>query len=430
MMYPIKNRIVFLVLLLSRCIYGAWKENQAGEVESVWFESLVRQNSEFSKISTSEECNSTFGWEFWTSLKKSKRSLCESIVQYEYKDYRMLIIENASLSSVEFRTEEWKTPFVDAHIQMDLVCKSAELRKYTPFLRGARNASPKCETWIEDPLVILPWFDTANWWHFLEQGVMPGFTYFGVAQRDLLESGRNPQIATLRWPAERKWNTRDQGVYPTWVALPEVLEKMIGPIRVVPLDPFKTSECFRTILWTSHAPTHLAIDRLGAHTYADCYSPILRSAADLVRSVMGAAAIRSARRKIVYVKRGGSEWTPHQRSRTVRNQDEIIQYLKDKARAMGYEFEALEFYYENMKTAKEQILRVSMAQVMVGVHGAGLATMIALPPESTIIELRVSVVDTHFQRLASLLGHRYYGVAYHRLHLPSNELDYIWDAIK
>ena len=199
-------------------------------------------------------------------------------------------------------------------------------------------------------------------------------------------STRNPQIATLRWPAKQEYNVRKKEVYPTWNALPEVLEKMLGgKLRAVPEDPFTTEEkegeCYRTVAWGLADKLFVNIqnlNRLLERTGGKgCFSPIVRSAADVLRSVMGVPYVRgpfptvtrvnmSDGRavetqtvlpiRVVYMKRSqGEVWTRHQGARGLANQEELIEFLAKKCREHGLFFEALEFFYTDMKNAQEQV---------------------------------------------------------------------------
>ena len=52
---------------------------------------------------------------------------------------------------------------------------------------------------------------------------------------------------------------------------------------------------------------------------------------------------------------------------------------------------------------------------MVGIHGAGLAGMVALPPGSAVVELRLrnaNLRDNHFVFMAKTMGHNYLQVGF------------------
>lgn len=163
--------------------------------------------------------------------------------------------------------------------------------------------------------------------------------------------------------------------------------------------------------WGSVGETYLDIKNLNKMPV--CFSSVVRSASDVMRSAMGVPLIErkntKAKVRIVYMKRdGGETWTPHQSKRTLSNQDEIVKFLQEECQERNYDFEALEFYYRDMKNAKEQTHAIGRSNVMIGVHGAGLGAMVALPPRSIVYEIRLGRnYDNHFMHLAHMLGHVY-----------------------
>jgi len=408
----------FLFWAVLPCVLLAWKENEAGVHESRSFEWLVKENENEYGATTTAECTKLIGLEFWESFKRSKTKICNSVHRYHSGNWHMLLLENVSFTSDESRVMVWETPFLDS--QITITAKDCSdfifFRHFRPFMSHFNSVSQmdgQCDVWIEEPLFILPWFDSTNWWHFTELALLPSFLYYGIAQEDLLNVSRNVHVATLRWPAERKYNTRHKQIYPTWVALPEILEKMIGPLRITPLNPFRSNkrECYRRVAWGSVSETYLDISHLNKMPV--CFSSVLRSASDMLRSVMGVPLIgrkkTKAKVRIIYMKRdGGETWTPHQSRRTLGNQDEIVKFLEEECRVNRYEFEPLEFYYRDMKNVQEQIHAIGRSNVMIGVHGAGLGAMVALPPHSIVYEIRMGRnFDNHFMHLAHMLGHAY-----------------------
>ena len=157
-----------------------------------------------------------------------------------------------------------------------------------------------------------------------------------------------------------------------------------GKLRVVPKHPFtherRGGECYRTVAWGLADKLFLNIQNLNQlldKTHGKgCFSPIVRSAADVVRSVMGVPYVRGPLPvvsklnttggfvevktvlplRVVFMKRSqGEVWTRHQGMRGLANQDEVIDFLRRKCKKNGLEFEALEFYYTDMKNAQEQV---------------------------------------------------------------------------
>ena len=411
------------------------------------------------------ECSKKIGYHLWDALKSSKEKLCESFHRYQHSYSHLLLMENVSITSSEKSSVEWDTPFTDSELQVHGDCSSSFasdsndfillydflfssyilyilsplftlcstfllttgfffMRHFRPFFSEfvhtpQRELNKVCKRWNDSPLFVLPWFDSANWWHFVELAVFQTFLHLGVVQvctlpsnfslsfsnftdinfsiqlgahthththtfplplpkSELLQDSRDVHIAILRWPSDRRPNTREKGVYPTWVALPEILEKMFGPLRVVPLSPLN-AECFRRVAWVSNTETYLDVKRLNDNlNKKPCFSSILRSAADVMRSVMGVPHLINpnghAKRevRVVYMKRDNSAaWTNHQAVRSIANQDQLVEFIRTKCLRAGYTFEALEFYYRDMKNAREQVTAVGEVNVMIGVHGAG-----------------------------------------------------------
>ena len=61
-----------------------------------------------------------------------------------------------------------------------------------------------------------------------------------------------------------------------------------------------------------------------------------------------------------------------------------------------------------------------------GVHGAGLAAMIALPPGGIVVELRVTHADSHFSHMAAALGLNYVGLYPNLSPISSSSMEEVW----
>eukprot|EP00009_Paramoeba_aestuarina_P006832 CAMPEP_0201518204 /NCGR_PEP_ID=MMETSP0161_2-20130828/9111_1 /ASSEMBLY_ACC=CAM_ASM_000251 /TAXON_ID=180227 /ORGANISM="Neoparamoeba aestuarina, Strain SoJaBio B1-5/56/2" /LENGTH=135 /DNA_ID=CAMNT_0047915913 /DNA_START=279 /DNA_END=683 /DNA_ORIENTATION=- len=84
-----------------------------------------------------------------------------------------------------------------------------------------------------------------------------------------------------------------------------------------------------------------------------------------------------------------------------------------------------------MQNAQEQVRALGRMDVLVGVHGAGLGGMIALPPGSRVVEImgRVESMNNHFRYLAQALGHQYRMVKVIGEELTNTDMEKLWDAI-
>jgi hypothetical protein len=67
--------------------------------------------------------------------------------------------------------------------------------------------------------------------------------------------------------------------------------------------------------------------------------------------------------------------------------------------------------------------------VRAGVHGAGLAAMIGLPPGSVVVELRVTHADSHFNHMAVALGLNYVGVFPGITPISTNSMEELWNQM-
>lgn len=80
-----------------------------------------------------------------------------------------------------------------------------------------------------------------------------------------------------------------------------------------------------------------------------------------------------------------TEW---QQQRIILNQDQVIRYLREKCEALDIEFIVADFYGEKKETPfQEQVLFVSKANIMIGMHGAGLNMFHFMPFNSVVVEI-------------------------------------------
>ena len=74
--------------------------------------------------------------------------------------------------------------------------------------------------------------------------------------------------------------------------------------------------------------------------------------------------------------------------RVIGNQNEVVKYLKDECAKMGVDLIFADFYGEKKDTPfQEQAQFVSSANIMIGMHGAGLNMFHFLPFNSIVIEI-------------------------------------------
>jgi hypothetical protein len=77
-----------------------------------------------------------------------------------------------------------------------------------------------------------------------------------------------------------------------------------------------------------------------------------------------------------------------QQTRIISNQEEVLSYLRDECAKIGVELIVADFYGEKKDTAfQEQVALVSKANIMIGIHGAGLNMFHFMPFNSVVVEL-------------------------------------------
>lgn len=100
---------------------------------------------------------------------------------------------------------------------------------------------------------------------------------------------------------------------------------------------------------------------------------------------------RQEQPRVVWVGRDTSKEanpTSWQAQRIVKNQDAVISYLKEECEKIGIEFIVADFYGDKKDTSwQEQALFISKANVMIGMHGAGLNMFHFMPFNSVIVEI-------------------------------------------
>src|SRR5690606_30509934 len=137
---------------------------------------------------------------------------------WDHLSFKAIMLDNVSLTTTEAHVTVWETPFIDSELHATFQCNGycdaaeKEVAEYAKNVSIQSTPLDHCIRWVEDPIIIIPWFDSANWWHFLEKGLFPSFLFASIAHRDLYQTSRNVRLATLRWPENRVYNQRTKGI--------------------------------------------------------------------------------------------------------------------------------------------------------------------------------------------------------------------------
>ena len=130
------------------------------------------------------------------------------------------------------------------------------------------------------------------------------------------------------------------------------------------------------------------------HDNEHCFSSIIYSFASQLKASLHIPVLpKPEKPRVVWVARDTSNVvrrTPWQEIRNISNQRTIITILRLMCERQGIDFIVADFYGENSKTAfQEQALFVSRANIMIGMHGAGLNMFMFMPFNSVVVELHV-----------------------------------------
>ena len=150
--------------------------------------------------------------------------------------------------------------------------------------------------------------------------------------------------------------------------------------------------CFRKLIWSPKFPggTSLLVNR--DHKHQSCFSSIIYSYSAYLKAALHIPTLPRPRKpRVVWVGRDTSlEANPNswQKQRIIHNQAQVVVFLKEACAKLGIELIVADFYAEKKDTPfQEQALFVSRANIMIGIHGAGLNMFHFMPFNSVVVEI-------------------------------------------
>ncbi|GFH46246.1 hypothetical protein CTEN210_02720 [Chaetoceros tenuissimus] len=258
------------------------------------------------------------------------------------------------------------------------------------------------EEYIQDPILLVDSpIDTNNWW-FLLKTILHNFIAVTILQSKLYGEYKN-SIRVLHTMHDGSYVKSFTDAFDFFFSNQRARDsRQIWDVHDIgTLLSQKDKEgnmqqrkmCFRKVAWTLGADT-LASDILvnQQHAYDDCFSSIIYAYAAHLRATLSIPILpRPKKPRVVWVARDTSDEanpTDWQRQRIIHNQEQVIEYLKSKCKEMEIEFMVADFYANKVWTTyQEQATFVSKANVMIGMHGAGLNMFHFMPFGSNIVEI-------------------------------------------
>ena len=368
------------------------------------------------KYKTSATCSAFGGSKFIDALKDSETSLLgkddkSSIIAFRNAAMDIFVAENVSLlvtgNSDEDRefTLEVDGEFLDASRSRTRISKDiggSNLRSMTTTIIERKGGIPECTEYIDYPVMLVDNnIDTWNWWFFLI-AILKHYITLGVAQehvtgdytKDLRVLYALPDGAYKRSFVDAFdfmfADGRGRDSRQIWNLPPVSTEQRDGVN-----GPVSSRYCFKKVLWSpggTQGGNQILINRY--HENTNCFSSIVYSyAAQLKAALHIPHRPRPEKPRVVWVARDISfsanptEW---QRRRIINNQEEVISYLRQQCEEQGVEFIVAAFHGAQKESAfQEQALLVSRADIMIGIHGAGLNMFHFMPFNSVVIEIHM-----------------------------------------
>lgn len=368
------------------------------------------------------ECDAFGGTKFIKALNESAKSIfyngTSSIVSFSSDAMDIYYAENVSIVlTMPQNISESKGPFpsslrleVDGEFIDDdtssLLIKNLEkkapgtfLSKMTADIKTDALLDDICDVYIEYPVMLVDNdVNTNNWWFFLKV-MLNHYIAFAVTQPMFAGNYKQEDLRIL-------YSFEDGNYLRSFV---DAFEFMFSDRRgrdsrqIWNLETTKTSiinnnereqrYCFRKLLWTpgaSRGGDQILINH--SHKNEACFSSIVYAYAAHLKSSLHIPTLpRPKKPRVVWVGRDTSKQanpTSWQSQRIISNQDEVIAYLRDECKKLEIDLVVADFYGDKLHTAyQEQALLVSRADVMIGMHGAGLNMFHFMPFNSVIVEI-------------------------------------------
>ena len=369
------------------------------------------------KHKTSDTCSAFGGSKFINVLKDSETSLLgkddkSSIIAFRNTAMDIFVAENVSMLVTEDSDKnreirlEVDGEFLDASTRSrtdipEDIGKSS-LWKMTTKIIERKGGIPECTEYIDYPVMLVDEnIDTWNWWFFLV-AILKHYITLGVAQEHVTgDYTKDLRVLYALPDAQYKRSFvdafdfmfadgRGRDSRQIWNLPPVSKEQKEGST-----GPVTSRYCFKKVLWSpggTQGGNQILINR--SHTNSNCFSSIVYSyAAQMKASLHIPHRPRPEKPRVVWVARDTSSAanpTPWQRRRIINNQEEVISYLKKKCEEQDVEFIVSAFHGAEIDSAfQEQALHVSRADIMIGIHGAGLNMFHFLPFNSVVIEIHM-----------------------------------------
>ncbi|XP_037043643.1 beta-1,2-xylosyltransferase RCN11-like [Bradysia coprophila] len=192
-------------------------------------------------------------------------------------------------------------------------------------------------------------------------------------------------------------------------------------VRIIRNNPFPSDTCFRRSITNMYGMRSHFTEFGGYKTDAFCSSPILKGFRDWATDKMHFKRTNHVKRfTLLFVSRQ-QYLSTRKIARVLVNEDTILETIRSAFPLLN----VIRFRPENYTTFKEQVQIAVKANIMVGVHGAGLVYSRFMSPGSHLIEVFMddrSSANRHFHNIATWVDLRHHAIEFMGKVLPPEDI--------
>lgn len=375
-----------------------------------------------------KECSAWGGTEVIDRIRRSKQSHLPAdsnakLETYSSHDFDIFMAQNAVIQVESNKVSPNQPPRVSMFLpevdsrdrstedRLRLVKGDTRLAESTRKLQFISEKNvPKCDYTLEHPVFLMD-ADIKHWnWWFFHSEQLKMFVVYTVLQPLLTEEYMAAPPQMIYISSDGRYNRPNTDGLELLFTDNRRLHDSIQIWNAIGNTTNTTNYCFKDrLIWSPGATRgagKILVNRV--HPKMKCFSPIVAAYAAHLKASVHIPTIPShyaipyktngppiqPRPRVIWVGRDNTiDNPPHswQGRRVIHNQDEVTQYLQDNCRNMNIEMDVANFYdKEGSQTSyQEQAHFVSRANILIGVHGAGLNLAFFMPFNSVVVEIHL-----------------------------------------
>ena len=340
------------------------------------------------------------------STTSTFNSSSSSSVEYLSNDKMHLFhAQNVSLTiemRSNFTTEDHAQPMFTLGVEGRLLKSLPTINKGKSVLEGMKsksyNVQSDCEGhYIPYPVILVDSnLDSWNWWFFL-QAILHYYIAIAALQPHIMGHYEQEAPRFLFASHDKMYSRSNLDLFDmlfsdgrgkdstqVWTVEDYTDDKQWDSNN-------KQQLCFRRLIYApSFGGGSLLVNK--RHKYDSCFSSIIYSYAAYLKAGLHIPTLpRPKKPRVVWVGRDQSSTANRsswQRQRVIDNQPQLVEFLTKKCLELGIELVVADFYGQKKETPiQEQALFISRANIMIGIHGAGLNMFHFMPFNSVVIEI-------------------------------------------